>query len=356
MRKLLGWTTVFWGVSSPVWAENPKIEFGAFVDAFYAYDFNEPASRERLYTINPARHNEFNIGLAYLEAKVSADRLRGRLALQTGTSVFANYSGEVRDPSKPGGAQLADVLMNLQEAFAGYRIAEGLWLDAGIYLSHIGGESFISKDNWTYTRSLVADFSPYYQTGVKLTWDPGSAWAFQLHLLNGWQNILETNGDKAIGTQITYRASERLTFTHNALVGREAEFRIFQDLVIKYQVSPAWETLLAIDFGLQRRAGGGSFGNWWGASLLNRLRLSERMHLATRLEIYRDPEKFIVATGTPNGFQVWGVSANVDVQLLPQLLWRNELRFLNSLDAVYPSDTGLNPSTLFGVTSLALSL
>lgn len=356
MRRLLGRVGFLWGITSPVWADTPKLEFGAFVDAFYAYDLNEPANRERLYTTNPNRHNEFNIGLAYLEAKVSADRLRGRLALQTGTSVFSNYSGELRDPTKAGGAQLADVLMNLQEAVAGYRIGDALWLDAGIYLSHIGGESFISRDNWTYTRSLVADFSPYYQTGVKLTWDTGSTWAFQFHLLNGWQNILETNGDKAIGTQITYRASEKLTFTYNTLLAREAEFRVFQDLVIKYQVSPAWESLLAIDLGLQRRTGGGAFGSWWGGSLLNRFRFSETLHLAARLEIYRDPEKFLVATGTANGFQVWGASANLDVQLLPQLLWRNELRLLNSMDPVYPSDTGLKPSTLFAVTSLSLSL
>jgi|YNPBryulayer2012_1023412.scaffolds.fasta_scaffold45430_1 hypothetical protein len=71
-----------------------SITFGAFLDSYYAFDFNQPADRNRIFTTQPARHNEFNINLAFVEATVSSDRFRGRLALQTGTSVQFNYAGE----------------------------------------------------------------------------------------------------------------------------------------------------------------------------------------------------------------------------------------------------------------------
>jgi hypothetical protein len=34
--------------------------------------------------------------------------------------------------------------------------------------SHIGFESVISADCWTLTRSLLAENSPYYETGMRL--------------------------------------------------------------------------------------------------------------------------------------------------------------------------------------------
>src|SRR6478672_2803042 len=70
------------------------ISFGAFVDAYYAYDFGRPKNFDRLFTTQAARHNEFNVSLGYVEAKLTASRVRGRLALQAGTAVQTTYSAE----------------------------------------------------------------------------------------------------------------------------------------------------------------------------------------------------------------------------------------------------------------------
>ena len=72
----------------------PKISFGAFIDGYYAWDFDRPYNFDRAYTTQPARHAEFNINLAYVEAKLTAPNFRGRLALQFGTSVQENYASE----------------------------------------------------------------------------------------------------------------------------------------------------------------------------------------------------------------------------------------------------------------------
>ncbi len=63
----------------------------------------------------------------------------------------------------------------------------------------MGMESWISRDNPTYTRSLVAEYSPYYQSGVKFTWAPSSRITAQLDVVNGWQNISENNSGKGAG-------------------------------------------------------------------------------------------------------------------------------------------------------------
>lgn len=345
-------TTVVLSQPTQSWAKDPELRWGFFLDSYYAFDGNRPANRERLYTTLPAKHNEFAINLAHVEGVLSGDRVRGRLALQAGTSVAANYSTEYRDATKTGGHP-ADLLQHLQEATAGYRLAEGLWIDGGIYFSHIGAESFISKNNWTYTRSLVADFSPYYQAGVRLSYDPNPQWGFQLHILNGWQNIIETNSDKALGTQVAYKPTKDITVTHNTFLGDENGLRFFQDLSFTMQVLPWLQSGLTFDFGVQ---GGSSTRTWYGSSFQNRFRLTADTHLAARVEIYNDPNRVIVSTGSPSGFKVWGASVNVDQQLTPELLWRNELRLLKAADTIFPSAAGSSSQTVFAITSLSLSL
>lgn len=45
-----------------------KITWGGFVDGQYAFDFNNPPNGDRAYTTQPARSNEFNINLAFVES------------------------------------------------------------------------------------------------------------------------------------------------------------------------------------------------------------------------------------------------------------------------------------------------
>ena len=165
-----------------------KVTFGAFIDGYYAYDFDRPPSIDRAYTTQPARHNEFNINLADVEAKLDGARVHGRLALQAGTSVQSNYAGEPAIGSVSG----SSLSRHIQEAFAGYKVASTLWIDGGIFFSHIGNETWISRDNWTYSRSFVADFTPYYETGVRALWQATAALTVTGVVVNGWQNISET--------------------------------------------------------------------------------------------------------------------------------------------------------------------
>src|SRR5512146_1349875 len=69
-----------------------SVAVSGFVDGYYAYDFNHPRTLDRPYTTQAARHDEFNINLAFVAATLDGPRLRGRFAAQFGTSVQANYA------------------------------------------------------------------------------------------------------------------------------------------------------------------------------------------------------------------------------------------------------------------------
>ena len=336
-----------WGVEAPA----SKVTWGGFIDSYYAYDFNNPSQHDRSFTTQPARHNEFNLNLAYIEAKLAEENVRGRLAIQAGTSVQSNYAGE------PTVGTVSGPLLSrhIQEAYAGYRLAEGLWVDGGIFFSHIGMESFISRDNWTYTRSLVADYSPYYQSGVKFSYQPSQQWGFQFHILNGWQNISENNDSKSIGTQISYSPSSKWSITYNTLIGKEIEFRHFHDAVLKYTVNDDWQMGLQGDLGFQLRSGS-AVGKWYGIALIQRYALTKTVAIAGRAERYFDDRQIIVSTGTANGFQTWGASANLDVQVDPRMVWRTELRGFWSKDSVFTTRDSISARDGVVVTSFSVSI
>ena len=339
----------------------PHIAFGAFIDTYYAWDFDRPYDFDRAYTTQPARHAEFNINLAFLEAKLTAPQYRGRLALQFGTSVQANYAGEPHIGAVSG----PSVSQYLQEATAGYRLGTGLWIDGGIFFAHTGYEGWISRDNLAYTRSLMADFSPYYEAGVKLTWTVSPAVTTQFLLLNGWQDISNYNTPPAAGVRIDYTVSPVLTLSYDNFVGNIAadttiaRVRFYNDFIAQYNPRARWQFAAAFDYGLQSRtASAAGTATWYGTVAFAKYHPTSTVGIVARAERYSDPSRAIVQTNLPASFTASGGSLGVDVSPVSRLLWRNELRGLWSPHPAFPLHRAGDYSRRdeFIVTSLALTM
>jgi len=334
------------------------VSFGGFVDSYYAYDFGRPANFDRPFTTQAARHNEFNVNLAYIEAKLSGSRLRGRLALQAGTSVQSNYAAEPAIGAVSG----PDLSRFIQEAVVGYQISPSLWVDGGIFLSHIGMESFISRDNLTYTRSLSADFTPYYESGVKLTWQATPKLTALFTVVNGWQNISENNQDKAVGARLDYAQSPNTTFSYYNFIGNEVSsgrLRIFNGVGFKSGVTPAFTLQGNFDYGTQQKAPTGS-SPWWSTGLTGKLQVEPAVGVSGRIEYYHDTDNVIVSTALTGGFKATTSSLGIDVSPIgtPRFLWRNELRGTWAAESIFPdrhAATGTARSNGLLVTSMALT-
>jgi len=245
-------------VSGPAWAPDstpiPALTVSGFVDVYYAYDFGRPALRDRAFTTQAVRHNEANLNLAAATLAPERGRVRGRLTIQAGTSVQSNYAGE------PGlgptsGPHLS---RHIQEAYAGIRLAKRVWLDAGISLGSLGWEGWISRDNPTYTRSLVAEFSPYYESGVRIVWEAGPRLLVQGHLMNGWQKISEDNDAKSASVRVDFVVATGVTVAAASFLGNEQprdaprSTRFFNQIMVK--ANPGPDVLLQgqVDVGRQR--------------------------------------------------------------------------------------------------------
>jgi hypothetical protein len=345
---------------APLLAQGPSegLRVGAFVDAYYAWDVSRPRSLDRVYTTQPARHSEFNVNLAYLDVRVERGPVRGRLALQAGTSVQSNYGAEPRIGSISG----PDLTRHIQEAVVGIHVAAPLWLDAGVFYSHIGQESWASRDNPTYTRSLIADYTPYYSAGVRAVWQPSSVVTVRLDVVNGWQNVSETNSDKAAGIRLEYAPSPAVLVGYSNFVGDDQpdslpnRVRLFNQAFARLGRADRAALWLTLDVGTQAQPNADR-STWYGLAAIGRVPVTRALAVNARVERYADPDGVIVPSLGTAAFETTGASLGLDVTLPSGLLWRTEVRGFRGDGRLFPErDGGLSRNGAFVVTSLALTL
>ena len=188
-----------------------KLKFNFYKEIYYSYDFLNPANSEKPgFLYNHKKHNEVNINLILAKASYSGTQIRSNLALMAGTYAQYNLINE---------AEWAKFIF---EANVGIKLRKGMWLDAGILPSHIGFESAVSADCWTLTRSVLAENSPYFETGAKLSYSSDNEKIYLAALvLNGWQNVQKPYSVSKLstGVQITIKPTTKTTINYSNFFG-----------------------------------------------------------------------------------------------------------------------------------------
>jgi hypothetical protein len=318
-----------------------NITYQGFVDTYLLHNLNNKVREPRPYSTQALYDKEQRINLGTVRANHDGEDWRSRLALQVGDSVKFNYANEKER-----------FWRYFQEANIGYQIADNIWLDGGIYLSHLGFESFNSKENWNYTRSLVAEFSPYYESGAKLSYKMDERNNAQFHLLRGWQNI-SSPANPFVGLQFQHFASDSLTLSVSNVFGDENGERLFHNFIASLNLSSSWKLALQVDVGQQERENETAW--WYGSALLAQYNVNECLRIGSRLEHFTDPHQVIVKSITEENFNGLGGSINIDYDLTSKILWRNEFRHLFSRDAIFPEKDTASTTSNYFVTSLTFS-
>ena len=208
----------------------------SFLDANFNYNFARPIDHTQTISAVMGRTNEFSLALASIGIESNYKNIIGRLWLQTGAmlNVIQETDGSVlrgRNTGTTIGANGANTgtgittnnLKYIREAAAGYHfnVAYGLNVEAGIFMSYIGLESYVTQENWSYQRSLVCDFTPFYFQGARVQFYPTKKFKTELWLMNGWQTYHTFNNRPAIGNSNYYRPSENLQLVANFYYGND---------------------------------------------------------------------------------------------------------------------------------------
>lgn len=310
-----------------------KLTFTGYAEMYYSYDFSNPQNHEKPnFQYNHKRHNEINANLILAKANYTDKNQRANLGIMAGNYAQYNLSAE------PTFAQF------IYEANIGIKISKkkNIWLDAGIMPSHIGFEGAISADCWTLTRSMQAENSPYYETGVKISYTSKNE---KLQIagmyLNGWQHIQKPDyiQKPSFGTQITYKPTNKININYSTFIGTDKPdslnaTRQLHDIYVQYEPTKKFGITAGFDIG-RDKINANSYGTWFSPVIIIKHSINDNTRIAFRGEYYNDPNQIIVSTSTVNGFKTFGISSNIDFDVSNKIQGRVEGKMLNSKDKIF---------------------
>lgn len=298
---------------------------------------NKPFNKTRPgFHYNYTKANNVGLNMALGRVHYSTKRFRTNFGMMAGDYASANLADE------PAWTR------NFYEANAGYKItnSQEIWVDVGLLPSHIGIESAIGKDNFTATRSIVADNSPYYETGVRFSYLPSEKWYFAILTTTGWQNITIPKQQEGTswGLQVTYKPTSVFTLNHsssigNVVTGLRNATRIYFNHYASIAVSKRTNLTMGWDLGLQSDTLNIERTNIWnGWLVLCRYAIKPEAFYATvRYERFIDKSNVLFYINEPayQAFNLHHTSLNID--------WHPAKGFLLRAEANYQAA----PSPLF---------
>ena len=318
----------------PVWYED--LALNAFFSMAYMHNFSLTGStpvqnQGRLFD---ADNDSFKIDLAQVVLQDEPESLGDvgfRLDIVHGLVI----------PTVLGGQDLA-----LEQGYVSYiaPLGNGLRIDAGSFLSHIGAETVEGFDSYNdnYSRSLLfANATAKQLTGLRLFYAFNGILGLTGHVVNGWQaNHFDNNTGKTYGLSVHFTPVQRLAFFAHYLGGPEQagdnnHWRHLFDLVAVIRAKPFTLTLEAL---LGREAFVRGLHKEWAGALANlRWDPCDRFSVSLRGEYFDNSDGFS-ALLLPS--KLWELTLTPTLKINDNAVLRVEARYDHAIDGARPFQSG----------------
>lgn len=265
-----------------------KVELSGLVDAYYTYNFNEPATGSMTPLRNfDVRHNQFSV--AYIEmalnkAATAEDRVGFRFDLGYG-QLAQIFNGDPLDNN---------ALVNVQQAYVSYLApaGKGLTIDFGKFVTPVGFELTESNLDFNYSRAFSYALGPFYHVGARIGYSPNDKVALGAMLVNGWSGQSgDNNAGKTVGGSIVLKPTSKVTIAENVLFGPEQDGntedkRFGNNTNIAF--NPTDKVSLGADLYYYRDTLAGESVSWKSAVLYFRGQVTPVFAIAPRFEYFDD--------------------------------------------------------------------
>lgn len=254
---------------SSLFKNMPFFTPSVLMDINYTYSFNNPNDNTVVGSTALARNNEVQLSALHFGGDFNYKNARARFMTQFGTRSIVVPRNDL-SPYR-GQYKLADVYRYLSEAYAGYHFDKwnGINIDAGMFMSYIGLNSYYQEENWEYQASFTSDNTPWFFNGVRFQIHPNKNWKIEPWIINGWQSYGKFNAMPGIGGNITYMSSNsNLKVLTNNYYGTDAggikdrmRFHSDNSLLLRYFNKPESKGInkmafsLTGDFGFEKGGG-----------------------------------------------------------------------------------------------------
>ncbi len=228
-----------------IFKDLPYFTPSLMLDINYTYSFNNPIDNTVVGSTALARNNEVQLSALHFGGDFYYEGARARVMTQFGNrsivvprNDYSNYRGQY---------QLSNAYRYLSEAYAGYHFNSwyGINVDAGLFMSYIGLNSFYQSENWEYQASFTSDNTPWFFNGIRVQIYPNKHLKIEPWIINGWQSYGKFNSMPGIGGNITWIPNSNLKVITNNYYGTDAagiperkRFHSDNSLLVRYFNQP----------------------------------------------------------------------------------------------------------------------
>lgn len=309
------------------------LTINGYGELYYSYDFSKPNQNLKPdFIYNHKRHNELNVNLMLLKANYQTGNIEANFGWMMGNYSQFNLASEPIE------------LRGIYEASIGIKLSKknNVRIDAGVIPSHIGFESAIGADCITLTRSLVAENSPYYETGIKLSAiTENKKFNISGLLLNGWQKIQRTVAEEtpSYGIQLQYNPNSNLLINYSGFFGKNqpdtsTNYRFYNNLYTIIEAGKKNKVIISVDYGIDKKNNSQTF-TWIVPTIIFKRNISEKNSVAIRMEYFDDPNNIILKVPNTLKADIFGSSVNFDRNIFNNLLFRIEAKHYYSKEKIF---------------------
>jgi hypothetical protein len=244
------------------------------IDVNYTHSFNNPNDNTVVGSTALARNNEVELSALHFGGDLNYGGARARFMTQFGTRSVIVPRNDV-SPYR-GQYQLTNVYRYLSEAYAGYHFNKwyGINVDAGMFMSYVGLNSYYQAENWEYQASYTSDNTPWFFNGLRVQLFPSKHLKIEGWIINGWQSYGKFNSMPGVGGNITWVPNDNFKILTNNYYGTDAgglperkRFHSDNSLLLRYYNRPESKGIsraafsLTGDIGSEKGGGVNGFKN-----------------------------------------------------------------------------------------------
>jgi hypothetical protein len=263
------------------------IDFSGYVDAYYNYNANHPASGNNNLRFYDARANTFTLNMAKFTMEHAADPVGFKLDLGFGRGADLYNSFEpVLDNRR--------LIQNVLQAYVSVKPpkAGGLQFDFGKFATSAGAEVTETHLNWNYSRGFLYANGPFYHVGLRVSKPVTSKWTAGFQLVNGWNNTEDNNSGKTVGLTSALVGKKASLFTNYyggpEKTGSNEGHRHFIDNVLLLNPSDKAQFYINYDYGVDKKGFGAEKQCFYGLGLAGHFVANSWFSVSSRWEIYND--------------------------------------------------------------------
>ena len=293
--------------------DSGSFKISGYIDAYYAsYTDSVGTNNYQKFPVISPRSNVFGLNIFQLTAQYNSNKLRSTATIHYGDIPTSAWSS---------------VFNLIQEASLGIRLNKKIWLDAGFFKTHIGTEALLPKDNIVSSLSIITFYEPFFQAGIKLSYNVDEKLFLALHVLNGYNTFVDNNKKKSIGISFTYLFGDKGSIGYYNLFGDEtrdsissSHVRFLNNVVFTYQLTSKIKVLIGGDVITQQNA---AITNpkktalVYGGIATFKYQVTNKFGVYSRGEIFSDKDGFLsgIIKDKQNkltGFKLWGITAGME--------------------------------------------